>query len=104
MDYWKTEASPIQVASLLETPMTSGAIDIREDWCVGVMEPLDDPVIDELVEALFLEERRSIVVFGTPHAEEIALRLMTALWPSMRRNLKRLHVRVVAENSVREVV
>lgn len=39
----------------------------------------------ELLEALFLEETRPVVVFDTPPGDLIALRLLTALWPSMRR-------------------
>ena len=39
----------------------------------------------ELVEALFLEKRSAVVVFDAPGSEEIALRLLTALWPGMRR-------------------
>lgn len=41
--------------------------------------------LPELVEALFLESRRPIVVFDSPEAENIALRVLTALWPSRRR-------------------
>ncbi|MER8779422.1 hypothetical protein [Mesorhizobium sp. M0977] len=41
---------------------------------------------DELLEALFLEEPRPVVVFNVPHADMVAIRLLTALWPSMRRN------------------
>jgi hypothetical protein len=39
---------------------------------------------DELVEALFLEERKPIVVFDASEPEVIASRLVTALWPSFR--------------------
>jgi len=39
----------------------------------------------ELLEALFLEEPRPVAVFDAPQPEVIALRLLTALWPSMRR-------------------
>jgi hypothetical protein len=38
------------------------------------------------VEALFLESRRPIVVFDSPDAEPIALRVLTALWPSRRKS------------------
>ncbi|MFZ6044948.1 hypothetical protein ACFW0H_02345 [Pseudomonas sp. CR3202] len=40
----------------------------------------------ELVEALFLEERAPIVVFDSDYAEILTLRVVTALWPSFRRN------------------
>ena len=38
----------------------------------------------ELLEALFLEEAKPVVVFDAPEPELIALRLLTALWPSIR--------------------
>ena len=46
---------------------------------------LGNPVLPELVEALFLEKRRAIVVFGAPNPVEIAVRLLTSFWPDMRR-------------------
>ena len=39
----------------------------------------------ELLEALFLEDAKPIVVFDAPDPELIALRLLTALWPDIRR-------------------
>lgn len=38
----------------------------------------------ELVEALFLEERRPVVVFDAPDPEALALRLLQACWPEAR--------------------
>jgi|GEM_PF-720610 len=39
----------------------------------------------ELLEALFLEDSVPVAVFGSKAAELIAIRLLTAIWPSMRR-------------------
>lgn len=39
----------------------------------------------ELLEALFLEDAKPVVVFDAPDPELIALRLLTALWPDIRR-------------------
>lgn len=39
----------------------------------------------ELLEALFLEDAKPVVVFDAPDPELIALRLLAALWPDMRR-------------------
>ncbi len=52
--------------------------------------PTSIPVIEnipgqELVEALFLEERKPTVVFDMPMAEIAAERLINAFWPAMRR-------------------
>lgn len=48
--------------------------------------PVDVPQTIELVEALFLEERLPIVVFGAVEADLIITRLLTALWPGIRRS------------------
>lgn len=39
----------------------------------------------ELLEALFLEDSVPVAVFGSKAAELITIRLLTAIWPSMRR-------------------
>ena len=44
-----------------------------------------DARIAELVEALFLEARQPIVMFDVDCADNIIARLLTALWPGMRR-------------------
>jgi len=49
------------------------------------LPPASDFRAGELVEALFLEEAQPVVVFDVQAPELIALRLLTALWPSMRR-------------------
>lgn len=49
------------------------------------LPPAPDFRAGELLEALFLEEARPVVVFDAPPGDLIALRLLTALWPSMRR-------------------
>lgn len=56
--------------------------------CATPAEPIP-PAPDfggrELLEALFLEEARPVVVFDAISPELIATRLLTALWPSLRR-------------------
>lgn len=39
----------------------------------------------ELLEALFFEEPKPVAIFDAPDAELIAIRIMTALWPSIRK-------------------
>ena len=48
-------------------------------------EKVRDGRVVELVQALFLEDGRPIVVFGAPEADLIATRLLVALWPGLRR-------------------
>ncbi len=45
---------------------------------------VSDPRTAELVEALFLEARKPIVVFEAKDAEALAARLVTAFWPTFR--------------------
>jgi GTPase-associated protein 1, N-terminal domain type 1 len=49
------------------------------------LPPVPDFQGSELLEALFLEDSQPVVLFDAPMPELIAVRLMTALWPSMRR-------------------
>jgi hypothetical protein len=49
------------------------------------MPPVEVSQTIELVEALFLEERQPVVVFGAIQAELIITRLLTALWPGIKR-------------------
>lgn len=48
------------------------------------LPPMSDFHGGELLEALFLEDPKPIVVLDAPDSELIAVRLLTALWPSMR--------------------
>lgn len=47
---------------------------------------VQDPRAVELVEAMFFESRKPIVFYEAPQAEAITVRILTALWPSIRRN------------------
>ena len=86
IDFWAAGASPRSIAALLEKPFKHSAIHVPYPTRVHTLHELSDPVLSELVEAMFLETRRPIVVFGSIQAYEIALRLLTAFWPAMRRS------------------
>ncbi len=50
------------------------------------------PLVDvtegmDLVEAMFLEERKPVAVFGASNPEAMALRIIAAVWPSLRRTI-----------------
>ena len=49
------------------------------------LPPVDNFGGSELLEALFLEEARPVVVLDAVNPDLIATRLLTALWPSLRR-------------------
>ena len=50
-----------------------------------LLPPMTDFKGSELLEALFFEDSRPVVVFDAICPELVAIRLLTALWPSMRR-------------------
>ncbi len=56
---------------------------------ISAFEPRPLPSVDgagiELLEALFLEDAPAVAVFGAMAPETIALRILTAVWPAMRR-------------------
>ena len=86
MAFWKNEASPAALVELLAGPAGGEPISVSIKAQAPTLAPVSSPSLPELVEALFLEERSAIVVFESPSPEEIALRLLTALWPGIRRN------------------
>ena len=85
MHFWENEASPAGLAELLKGPTSDEPIAVPNKLQAPTLAPVNNPGLTELVEALFLEERRAIVVFEAPSPKETALRLLTAFWPSMRR-------------------
>ena len=85
MHFWENEANPATLTELLEGPTSDEPIPVPIDSQASTLPVVNNPVLVELVEALFLERRSAIVVFDAPSTEEIALRLLTAFWPGMRR-------------------
>ena len=86
MAFWKHEACPAFLAELLTGQADCGPLSIPTKVQPPNLAPVSEAPLAELVEALFLEKRNAIVVFDSSNSEEIALRLLTALWPGMRRD------------------
>jgi len=87
MDEWESSASLLEFLCGLERPSRQPSQKLASRSPLPrELPPVRDTRVTELVEALFLESRRPIVVFDAPEAETIALRIMTALWPSRRKN------------------
>ena len=84
--YWERDASPASLMDLLEGPVDEDAVPAPAHGRDCGLEPVRSPLLAELVEALFLRERRPVVVFDAPNPVLIALRLLTAFWPAMRRD------------------
>jgi hypothetical protein len=59
---------------------------IQADRAPHSFQHVEISPVMELTEALFLEDRKPIVVFDAPEPEGITFRLLTAFWPSFRRN------------------
>jgi hypothetical protein len=76
----------LSVLSPVETRERVSALEIPEGD--DTPPPVSSASTIELVEAIFLENRQPVIVFDAidVEAEHIAIRLLTALWPSVRRN------------------
>ena len=84
MDYWCDTASPTSIARILDDGIGHRALRVRNNVEYPPVVSSKNPIIEELVEALFLEKRQAIVVFEPADADAIALRILAALWPVMR--------------------
>ena len=83
--YWERDANPASLMDLLEGPVEEDAVPAPANGRDRGLEAVKSPMLAELVESLFLRERGPVVVFDAPNPVLIALRLLTAFWPAMRR-------------------
>lgn len=67
----------------LPTELDAVRIKLKEQHDIS-LSPISSFNASELLEALFLEEPKPIVVFDAPNPEQIAIHLLTALWPNIR--------------------
>lgn len=88
-EVWSRRTPIVPILRLLssaELPTESEAIRIElEERSEELLPPAPDFGASELLEALFLEDVKPVAVFDAPDPELIALRLLIALWPDMRR-------------------
>ncbi|WP_167759779.1 GAP1-N1 domain-containing protein [Massilia horti] len=86
---WSRRPPIIPILRLLDSaqlPTETDAVRIElEEQLEERLPPVPNFRASELLEALFLEEVKPVVVFDAPDPELIALRLLTALWPDIRR-------------------
>lgn len=86
---WSLRPPLIPILRLLgsvELPHETDAV--RTELEEAIEEPLPPAPnfsASELLEALFLEDAKPVVIFDAPDPELIALRLLAALWPDIRR-------------------
>lgn len=87
---WAKVNSPASFLDLLDPtvfPQTGVAVchNVSISNKVRPVPPIRDFRGTELLEALFLEETKPVVVFGALEPELIAIRLITAMWAGVRR-------------------
>lgn len=86
---WSTQPPLGTVLKLLdssELPTETEAMRVELDEQFETqLSPVFNFNASELLEALFLEEPKPVVVFDVPNPELVALHLLAALWPSIRR-------------------
>lgn len=86
---WSQKPPLISILRLLDSadlPTEADALHIELEEQLEVrLPPTLNFSASELLEALFLEDVKPVVVFDAPNPELIALRLLIALWPDMRR-------------------
>ncbi|UCV07032.1 hypothetical protein [Dechloromonas denitrificans] len=76
----------LRLLGAAELPTEKEAVRIElEEQLEERLPPAPNFSASELLEALFLEDAQPVVVFDAPDPELIALRLLTALWPDIRR-------------------
>lgn len=86
MAEWATVADPsalVAIATEAGPSQKSKRLSIEPD--LANPSPPVETAGAELLEALFLEDPVPVAVFGSKAAELITIRLLTAIWPSMRR-------------------
>lgn len=86
MSDWTNLADPASLARMATEagPTDPGRQLMLEPSLAPPLPPVEGPGV-ELLEALFLEDSVPVAVFGAPAPEPLALRFLTAIWPSMRR-------------------
>lgn len=84
MDLWAKSDSILDLIAEIPRPARSELGTPANPTQKLSLGTLQERRLPELIEALFLETRRSIVVFDSKDAEAIALRVLMALWPSRR--------------------
>lgn len=87
MPLWETIESLDELLALLIPIEQEGKVSSVVSMHVSKPPPIvQDHRAVELMEAMFLEGRQPIVFFEAPEAEAMTVRVLTALWPSIRRN------------------
>ncbi|WCK74995.1 hypothetical protein [Agrobacterium tumefaciens] len=82
-EQWAENAQLCDLLANLSAPDVQ-ELHVHEEVIQDAVPPVTDPRTAELVEALFLEARKPIVIFEAKNADVLAIRLVTAFWPAFR--------------------
>lgn len=86
---WSVEAPLLSILQLLDPNVLPDETQAQQVELTAQSDTRLPSVHDfsgsELLEVLFLEDAKPVVVFDAPDPELIALRLLTSLWPDIRR-------------------
>jgi len=89
VDVWSLSPPITPILRLLDSVKLPTETDAVRSELTGQLQECFPRAINfsasELLEALFLEEVKPVVMFDAPDPELISLRLITALWPEIRR-------------------
>lgn len=86
-DKWQNASSLQSFLDYLDPltiPSTAGSAELT-DVPAAQLPQAPEFRASELLEALFLEDQRPVALFDAPSPELIAVRLLTAFWPALRR-------------------
>ncbi|MCA1441996.1 hypothetical protein I6F07_17595 [Ensifer sp. IC4062] len=83
-ELWSENADLPELLRRLAEPELTELAPLARGTATKPLPPASDARAPELVEALFLEARKPIVVFEARDADLIATRLVTAFWPAFR--------------------
>jgi len=87
IEYWKHKADPGYLAHILEEGiprLQTFHLDEYSQYQIKELPTVDFNGFNELIEAIFLERRNSVVMFDVPMARIAAIRLLAAMWPGLR--------------------
>lgn len=85
MNHWESEVNLSRLIEILDTDISGDAPIVSDESSPARLPVVNGNFLPELFEALFLEKRSPIVVFAAEQVEALTVRLLSALWPAMRK-------------------
>ena len=102
--YWEREANPALLLDLLKEPIAEDGVPEPVHSRDHGLESVKSPLLAELVEALFLRERRAVVVFESPSPILVALRFADSVLAGDAAGFQPVHLHSFATNGRGRVV